>query len=188
MGAEAPQAREGLALGFDRRRKLRLGRHVVFAPHVAELRDHGLEARELGLERRVLPGLVRHREGRLDAALARRERLLDPALRRLAVELLPDHLGHEGHEGVQEPEHLIEGRRQHLTGHGGLSFVLHPRLDQLQIPVAELVLEEVPRGPDRGRGVVGLEVADHGPGRLAQARQDPAVLRRQICLSQGLEL
>ena len=71
----------------------------------------------------------------------------------------PQLLGDEGHEGVQQLEHLVE----HPGGHGarlGLGRLVvagEDRLDQLQIPVAEDVPDELVDGAGRLVELVGFD-------------------------------
>jgi hypothetical protein len=58
---------------------------------------------------------------------------------------LPDLLGDEGHERMQQPEGLLEHGRQGVAGGACGDFVgilCQRRLGQFQVPVAELVPDE----------------------------------------------
>src|ERR1019366_8661033 len=54
-----------------------------------------------------------------------------------------------------------------------------PRLDQLQIPVAQLAVDEVVEGQRGVREVIAVDPGVDLSGGPGQAREDPAVLNRR---------
>jgi hypothetical protein len=89
-----------------------------------------------------------------------------------AVDLLRHERDHRVGERERLGEHVQE-RRGHLR-----LAVTQPRFDELEVPVAELSVDEVVE-PKRGVGqVVGLDSAIHLCPGPCQSRQDPAVLDR----------
>ena len=101
---------------------------------------------------------------------------------RLAGQSLPDLLGDEGHEGVQQLEHVGEDVAQNLLGPdlAVLVVALEAGLGQLDIPVAVVIPNEV---VDLLRGHAQL-VLVHVLGDLADGTvelgEDPLVLQLQL--------
>ena len=105
----------------------------------------------------------------------------DPPFRRQLGQRPPELLGDERHERVEQAEHLVEHRGQHLARGGSAVVVAQARLDQLEIPVAGVVPEEVTGRGDCARRVVVLEgAACTSAVAAAQAGENPAILDFQI--------
>ncbi len=96
---------------------------------------------------------------------------------RTVDEALPDLLGDEGHAGVQQPQRAVEDVDEHRQRRA--VAVADAHLGHLDVPVGELVPEEVAHLAHR---LAELELAEQLVDRGDQplrARQDPAVLERQ---------
>ena len=94
------------------------------------------------------------------------------------AQALPEFLGDEGHEGVQQPQGVVQHLQQHRQRRGA-GAGLEADLGQLDIPVAELAPDEI---MDGAFGLAELEVfhvGDRLGNRAAEAGQDPAVLGGQ---------
>ncbi len=86
----------------------------------------------------------------------------------------PDLLGDEGHRRVQQrqdPFERVEQRRRDV-----LLALVEARLDDLQVPVAEVVVDEGVALLDGVGEVEGLEALGHRADRALQPREQPAVL------------
>ena len=157
---------------------LRGDRHV----HALVRRDVHLGAAGTDGRNRVLDQLHRFlvlREGQLvapDGPVAGHDELA------LVRDGLPDLLGDERHERVQQPQDLVEHIDQHaLRGELALLVLaVEARLRQLDIPVAICVPDEV---IDLGRGnaqLVGVHILGHFTDERIQLREDPLVLDLQL--------
>ena len=62
---------------------------------------------------------------------------------------------------------------------GGVFFVVELGLDEFQVPVAELVPDELVEGVGRLVELVGVQARRDLPGDLLQAAQDPGLHRGQ---------
>src|SRR5262249_25299632 len=97
---------------------------------------------------------------------------------------LPDLLGDERHEWMKESEPVIHHMNQHVDARSPLGRTRagagQSRLDQLDVPVAELVPDEM---VDQVRGVMETEFFQ-GLGKLArhavQPVQDPSIFKREL--------
>ena len=128
----------------------------------------------------VLPVGLGAGPGRRSQQLRARQGLVDPALRRLFVEPLPQKLGQKRNKRVQQTQDLINGKGQHLAGRIGLPSLAQAGFDHLHIPVAQLGPEKLADGCNRRRRIIGFELGpDLGRGPR-QPRQDPAILKRQV--------
>ena len=119
----------------------------------------------------------------MDDQFAVGERRFDAAHLCQRAKALPQRLGQERHERVQQPQRLVEHERERLLRDRalvGVGLGAEARLDQFQIPIAQFAPEELARRRDRGGGVVVRQRAMHRCARLRQARQDPAILERQV--------
>ena len=138
---------------------------------VADRAHEVLHRREVALGRLVVAGGVRLRVARDDQlrrALRVRSRL---------GEALPDLLGDERHEGVQQPQHPVEDVRGH--GQRDAVALAHTQLGELQVPVGELVPEEVACLAQRLGELVGAQQLVGEADRALQPREHPAVLAPQ---------
>ncbi len=88
---------------------------------------------------------------------------------------------------MEEPEDMVEGQGQDGPGHGGRALVPHPRLDDFQIPVAEVAPEEIAGRADGGRGVISPKLVVDVPDDFGKAGEDPAVLLGQVGAAKRLE-
>ncbi len=166
MGGGARLGRLGGA--GDHQRHLGAGRHVHLRAHRAHLGHELDEPADLGV------GV-----GILQAAMARPFRQHQQAVAALAFRhaLGPQLLGDEGHEGMQQLERVIEHEGGHGAGLGlaGLVLAHEDRLDELQIPVAVDVPDEVIDGAGGLVEAEGLERLGDGGGRALGLAGDPAV-------------
>src|SRR6478672_10026233 len=93
--------------------------------------------------------------------------------------LRPKLLGDEGHEGMKQRERPVE----HPAGHGarlrcrGLIGTREDRLDQFEIPVAELMPDETVNGAGGLVEPIGLERLGYCRERALALACDPAVER-----------
>jgi hypothetical protein len=106
-------------------------------------------------------------------------------------QLLPQGLRHEGHDRVHEAQAWSSTNGEHLPGGPG-GFVgaagdvavgiarEQPRLDQLDIPVAEVAPEEVIQRVGDLVELVAREAAVDALDCAGQAREDPAVLGGKV--------
>ena len=137
---------------------------VAPAPHAARELDRRLDL--------PLGGLVDER------AIDLRERVddehLGPLLAGRRAQVRVDLLGDEGHHRVGKRKRLLEHPEQRRRGLG--LAVVEPRLDDLQVPVAELRPEEAVELERRVGEVVGVEVRRDGLDRPLKPGEDPAVL------------
>ena len=135
----------------------RAGGHLGELAPAAQVADQLDRALDLGLGRLVDPVRLGDGEGG------------DDELGVAVGQIGPDLLGDEGHDRVRERERPLEHEEQ-VRG-GRLVAVVEPRLDDLQVPVAELGPEEAVE-LERGVGeVVAVEVgADLGDGALEPGR------------------
>src|SRR5437867_2021116 len=95
---------------------------------------------------------------------------------------LPDFFGDERHHGMEQPLESFERFDQRLPGSLGVSRVLalESRLDQLQVPVAVLMPDEVVY---LARGLVEpirLERCVDVPDRPIEAAKDPAISKGTV--------
>ena len=98
----------------------------------------------------------------------------------VAGEFLPDLLGDEGHEGVQEAEHGAEHPEQDclaVAAGGRVLFIIELGLDEFQVPVAELVPDELVQHVGRLIEGVGVQRLPGLPDDLLEAAQDPGLHR-----------
>ena len=160
--------------GLDEEPELFLGRDLVLGPDRPRFDDDGLdEGHGLG-GRLVLPARLRER-GR-----ARRDRPARPR------QVLPDLLGDEGHERMEEPQDAVEGVGQ--DGLGRAVAFPEPDLGELDVPVAELVPDEVVDEVGRLVELVLLQARVELRRDLGQAAPDPAVGERQLGLPDGRDV
>ena len=126
--------------------------------------------------RRRSRGRARPRRPRRRALVGRRPR---PGHQQVlaAGEIAPDLLRHERDHGVRERERLAQDV-QRDRGDLGVVVRVEARLDQLEVPVAEVAVDEV---VEAERRAVELEVLERRLRRrlgALQAREDPRVLDR----------
>ncbi len=118
---------------------------------------------------------------RIDLGLRRGPLRNDQVIRPIA-QRVPQLFGDEGHERVQHHQDLVEHPACDRARFGGLARVAlggEHRLDQLQIPVAELVPDEViDRVRRRIEAQVGKRLVERGD-RLHHLADDPAVDRER---------
>ena len=138
--SQAGQGLDGRGLGFEGGRllaagplddeaELVLGRDLVLGPDRPRLDDDRLDEGHGLLGGLVAPARLGHREGRDDDGLA------GPG------QVLPDLLGDEGHEGMEQLQDAVEGVGQH--GLGRRVALAQADLGELDVPVAELVPDEM---------------------------------------------
>ena len=122
-------------------------RHVHFAPDIADGGDGLHDQVHLGFGLGVVESGLRLGIGRHhDAALG-------------AGQLLPDLLGHKGREGVQEAENGAEHPEEDplaVAAGSRVLFIIELGFDEFQVPVAELVPDELVK--DVGRLIEGVGV------------------------------
>ncbi len=151
-GLHAGQDVRGPARGLDESGELPARRDVLDGPDLPDAADEILGEPEVRLEGFVLPPRA---PGPASAAeISRRDGgsgLDQPAHRALRVQPLPEDLGDERHEGMEQAQDLVEGEGQDRAGDGRRRLVLEPRLDDLEVPVAELAPEELPGRADGRR-------------------------------------
>src|SRR5690606_14643578 len=111
----AGELRGARAVGLDDDRDARARRDLIALAHLADARDELLREGDALLELGVAPGRVGRGPGRVDEQLRGRELRLDATARGELAELRPELLGDERHERVQEAQHLVEARREHLA-------------------------------------------------------------------------
>ena len=154
-----------VALGLQPRRQHRGRRGADPVAPAAQLLHGGDRPRQLGLGLRV-----EQRSSAVGPAVAHQQ-----AVR--ARQVRPQLLGHERDHGMGDGQRL--GQHAERERADGLVVVgVQPRLDDLQVPVAQLAVDEV---VEAERGAVELERLDRarrlGLGAL-QPREDPRVLDR----------
>mmetsp|Transcript_498 Transcript_498/g.824 ORF Transcript_498/g.824 Transcript_498/m.824 type:complete len:496 (+) Transcript_498:478-1965(+) len=93
-------------------------------------------------------------------------------------QLLPEHLGHVGHERVQQPQAGVEHVHQDAPGHGGLVGA-HAGLGGLDVPVGVLVPEELVDLAARVAQVVRIQGGGDVVGQLVAQRDDVLLRQRQ---------
>src|SRR4029077_8973382 len=95
----------------------------------------------------------------------------------LIGELRPQLLGYEGHEGVEQLERLVEHESSHVArlGPGLCVRAGKDRLDQLEIPIAIDVPDEMVDGRGGLVEAEGLDCLGDGPRRALRLAGDPAV-------------
>ena len=98
-----------------------------------------------------------------------------PAHGRQAVQALPDLLGHERHDRVEQAAEAVEQRRQHALGDRAGRRVAEPALDELEVPVAEVAPGEVAELPGR---LGELELLEVRSSRRAIVRSRPSRIQR----------
>ncbi len=155
------------------------GGHIHLAAPAAD-RPDGVHHQ---LHRLLLGGEV-HVRGGCGPVLEHEEpSLLLPAAVRQG---LPDLLGDEGHEGVEQLEHLGQDIAQHLLGPllAVLVLPLEAGLGQLDIPVAVVVPDEVVDLLGGHPQLIPVHVLGDLPHGPVQPGQDPLVLQLQL-LGQG---
>ena len=86
----------------------------------------------------------------------------------------PELFGHERHERVEQPQHVVEA--ESATSCATASPVAQALLDRLEVPVAELVPCERVGGGHRVLELEALDACGHRCVRVDKPRQDPAVL------------
>ena len=142
--------------------------HVHFAPDIADGGEGGHDQVYFGFGPGVVESGVLYGVGRgHDAALG-------------AGEFLPDFLGDEGHEGMQEAEHGAEHPEQNplaAAAGGGVLFIVELGFDEFQVPVAELVPDKLVKHVGRLIEVVGVQGLAGLPDDLLKAAHDPGFHR-----------
>src|SRR5690606_4357988 len=131
-------------------------------------------------ERVVLPLRSGIRPRRERETLGRGNRSFDTALGRDLGEPSPQSLGDERQERVQKTKDMIEREREHLAREIGFLRVRHARLDELDVPVAEVGPEELSQPADRRGRVVRVEEAGRRRDRLRETGEDPTILRAEL--------
>ena len=153
---------------FDRHLLLLLD--FQLGANVADADDQVLQDRHRGFGVRVHLRRIGQRIARQRNRLGRRLAIIDS---------MPEFLGDERHERRQQPQRAFEDADQVRVGHTrGFAIVRHqPRLDQFQIPVAELAPEKV---IDHVRGFVkaeGIERIVNFLRDAVEAGENPAVFQ-----------
>ena len=157
---------------FDRGRDPRRRLHAALGPRRADGRHHALHQADVG--RDALVGSTGH-DGRERGP---RDRV---AVAGPPRQLLPDLLGDERDNRVQQAHHRVVHLQQHRHRRVPLGAArLQVRLDDLDVPVRVLVPEEVIEAVGGGVEPVAPEPRVHFPDDLVQPVQDPAVDRRQV--------
>ena len=155
----------------DLDRHLHLGLDLQFRAQIAYADDQVLQDRHLGFGREIELLLIRLR--------IRRQR--DRLQRRLAfVHRLPDFFGNERHDRMQQAQRRLEQIHQVRTGSlrralVGAFFEIQARLDQFQVPVAELSPEEVVDAIRRLVEAIGRRARRSHRRDAIEARENPAV-------------
>src|SRR3954471_4440688 len=122
-------------------------------------------------------GRLLHADERIDVVAVgplRLEPLRDDQSRLAVRQVRPDLFRHMRHHRMQQLQQPLEcGKRRRLR----FGVVLEePRLDRLEIPVAEVVEGKVVQASDGVREVIGVEVALDLRARRIDPRQDPPLL------------
>ena len=92
---------------------------------------------------------------------------------------LPDLLGHERHDRVEQPAEPSSTAASDALGDRAGRRVAEPGLDELDVPVAEVVPGEVAEPPGGLGEPERLQVGGRRGDRLVEPAQDPAVLDGQ---------
>ena len=94
---------------------------------------------------------------------------------------MPDFLGQERHDRVTQAQVVIQGIKQAL-GHAfllvGVLAHIKDRLDQLQVPVTQLVPEELVKTAGGLLEVIAFDGGAHFAGKLGDPGEQPAVGQR----------
>ena len=135
-------------LGVDEDAKGRRRGDVHLAAHIADAGDDGNHHLHPGFRRGVVAGNERFRPaGAHDRSFGARQRV-------------PDLLGDEGGEGVQQDQCLTEDVPQDRAcgpARRAAALVIEDRLDRLQVPVAQLVPYELVDGAGGFVELVGVQ-------------------------------
>ena len=96
----------------------------------------------------------------------------DTVLGPVRVQLMPDLFSDERHQGMQEPQHRVEHRRQDPSGPFLFCCIhaLQSELAQLQIPVTELMPGELVEQGSSFIEAVVVERLPHFTNGVVQAR------------------
>ncbi len=93
-------------------------------------------------------------------------------------QFLPDLFGDEGHEGVEQPQDGAQDPSRtpwQWRPAGRVFFGIELGLDELQVPVAELVPDELVEGVGRQVELIGVQARRDLFGDLLQAAHDPGL-------------
>ena len=88
---------------------------------------------------------------------------------------LPDLLGHERHDRMEQPAEPVQDRGQHPLGGRAGRRIAEPALDELEVPVAEVAPGEVAEPPGR---LGELEVLQVGGHSRRSSRSSPSRIQR----------
>ena len=165
----AGDARLGLtARASDGEGDFGAGRHIHFGAHRAHLGDEADQPADLGVGFGIFEPLL--------AGPWREHQEAGPPARPLG-ELCPKLLGDEGHEGMEQEKRAVEDEGGHGARLLGSRLVAsgQDRLDQLEIPVAVDMPDEVIDGAGRLVEAEGFERFGHGGCRPLALAGDPAI-------------